>query len=352
MAYSADDTQILRGIAALTCADEVATGINLEMIEQQLVADSPKVQRHEPIDDIMNDISAKFGIPVDDLVSAPGTATAPATRMTPQPTPAYIGGSTSPYARAAVSPYAAAYAPASTGAYSPPTMYDDAAPYAASPPAAAGVSAGVTATNAYGRTHFSDPNGGFSVSTGANGHEYMRELEEIEREDDEEQRADMIADIEQLLAALEADGVDITRYENMKPDSHASTREVGAYLRTLQKRMDRNRGSAIVDELLLFGVTLLEDIFDGKHEWFGYRPDLTGFSNTARTKMRRLRPESAVLASSVLQSHSLGPASRILLELAPAAFLHAHQRRQRHDERGLFDDATMADANTNIRKHE
>lgn len=346
MAYSADDTQILRGIAALTCADEVATGINLEMIEQQLVADSPKVQRHEPIDDIMNDISAKFGIPVDDLVSAPG-----ASRATPQPpasaapTPAYIGGSTSPYSRA--SPYAA---PATT-TYSPPTMYDDAGAYV-SPPAAAGVSAGVTATNAYGRTHFSDPNGGFSVSAGSGTHEYMRELEEIEREDDEEQRADMIADIEQLLAALEADGVDITRYENMKPDSHASTREVGAYLRTLQKRMDRNRGSAIVDELLLFGVTLLEDIFDGKHEWFGYRPDLTGFSNTARTKMRRLRPESAVLASSVLQSHSLGPASRILLELAPAAFLHAHQRRQRHDERGLFDDATMADANTNIRKHE
>jgi hypothetical protein len=173
----------------------------------------------------------------------------------------------------------------------------------------------------------------------------------LEGENLEDEKADMLADIELLLSALDADGVNIERFESQKPGQGASYKEVQAFCRMLQKKVDRNRGSAIVEEIIIFGTSLLEDIFDGKTEYFGYKPDLTGYSNTARTKMRRLRPESSVLASSVLQSNSMGPGMRLALELIPSMVLHSRARKQQHGETGIFDDSSMVDANTTIRRH-
>lgn len=356
------DRQIVRGLDALINKDVVAPGMSLIDIERALINETPDYkQRHEPepMDGIIHEIGDQFGISVDDIVGElpPRQGSHMHNNGSYRATQASRTSPPQFETRARSSPNQSSYARDTRGDTSG-SVYESARP---TPPAV------------YDSTDYSDddnddvPEGLYSRQSLASGYtreqrhrnnfnsiiphdqDFSNRLEIGENMEDE--KAEMLADIELLLSALEADGVPIERLEQAKPTMDSPYKQVQSFFRGLQKKVDKNRGSAIIEEGVIFGVSLLEDLFDGKNEYFGYRPDLTGYSNTARTKMRRLRPESAVLASSVLQSSSMGPGTRMLLELIPSMVLHSRARRQQYGETGVFDDSSMVTANTTIRRH-
>lgn len=330
------DSQILRGLDALVNKDNVAPGIDLVALERQLINEPPTPAEEDPalpLDTYINNLGGHYGVDVSDIIAAIPAKSSPAAYGASE----VRRSSPSTDIRASARP-------------TPPAVYDE------------------EETSVYDHDELAVPEDLYARKKGDFESSVTREqarrqsFNSVVAQDStfsstlehginsEDEKADMLADIELLLSALEADGVDTTTLQSSRPNQTSHISAVQSYCRALQKKVDRQRGSAIVEEMVIFGTSLLEDLFDGKNEWFGYKPDLTGYSNTARTKMRRLRPESSVLASSVLQSGSMGPGMRMMLELIPSMVLHTRSRRQQHGEAGLFDDSTMADANTTIRR--
>lgn len=335
------DRQIVRGLDALINKDLVAPGANLIDVERALINETPDYKQRqtpEPLNDLIRDIGEQYSLDIADIVgddvrAAPHGGAAPHSSAAPQRSaPTYSAYSASP-----------PNVRSSASVLRSPQVYDDDDDDDDDVP-----------DDLYSRENIND---GYtreqrhrSNFNSIIAHD-SKISDRVEIENEEDEKAELLADIELLLSALEADGVPIERLEQAKPTMSSSYRQVQSFARGLQKKVDKNRGSALIEESVIFAVSLLEDFFDGNNEYFGYRPDLTGYSNTARTKMRRLRPESAVLASSVLHSSSMGPGTRMMFELLPSMVLHSRARRQQHGEAGIFDDSSMVTANTEIRRH-
>ena len=110
-------------------------------------------------------------------------------------------------------------------------------------------------------------------------------FKEIETDDNsfsftkEEQEDDMAFKLEQidmLKTSLSNDGVDISRVPDVSPSSESS--EINAVHKILLLKNDRQRYADVFEEIILSGAYGLETLFDGQKEYFNRKPDLTGWS--------------------------------------------------------------------------
>lgn len=170
-------------------------------------------------------------------------------------------------------------------------------------------------------------------------YEYLKEQEQIE-----EQKERMLADIEELQDELQADDIDTSRIPNVNMDSDYV--EVNYVYKILKRKYDKSRCEELGSGLYTTGAKALEMLFDGNKSYFGYRPDLTGWHRTVKSKMRRMRYENSVIVSDFLEKNNIGPVKRVMLELVPSAFLYSLTRREQHgtynytppDKLGALDD--------------
>jgi hypothetical protein len=71
----------------------------------------------------------------------------------------------------------------------------------------------------------------------------------------------------------------------------------------------------------------LENVFDGKREVLGSKIDLTGYSDTVKVKLRRMRYDTSNFVSGIMQGYNISSGWRIMLELVPSLFLYSRNRR-------------------------
>lgn len=164
-------------------------------------------------------------------------------------------------------------------------------------------------------------------------------MDKAERED---QKIRMLEEIDAIRENLEEDGIDVSRVPNVDPESKFE--KIESVLRTLQLKNDREQYSNMATELIGLGATGAEKIFDGKREFFGTRPDLTGWSATAQAKLHKMRYDTSNVVGQVVSQFRIPSWLRILLSLIPSAFIHSQQRRKQYGEPTLKDDAGYNDA--------
>lgn len=99
--------------------------------------------------------------------------------------------------------------------------------------------------------------------------------------------------------------------------------EVERVFEQLRYRNDHARYCGFAKELAEVGAYGLEWAFDGKKNYFGIRPNLTGWGATLNIKMRRLRYETSRLVSDGMAAYNLGNFSRLCLELVPSMVIHS-----------------------------
>ncbi len=58
------------------------------------------------------------------------------------------------------------------------------------------------------------------------------------------------------------------------------------------------------------------------------KPDLTGYSDTVKVKLRRLKYETSTIASTIMEQYDISPLTRIVLELVPGMFIHSTLRKK------------------------
>ena len=151
------------------------------------------------------------------------------------------------------------------------------------------------------------------------------DAEFVEKEDEEDEMARIMEQIDLLKTNLESEGVDLSRI----PDVNTSTskREAKAVLRMLQIKNDRLRYCDFFEEGILAMAYGLENVFDGKREVLGSKIDLTGYSDTVKVKLRRMRYDTSNFVSGIMQGYNISSGWRIMLELVPSLFLYSRNRR-------------------------
>ena len=99
--------------------------------------------------------------------------------------------------------------------------------------------------------------------------------------------------------------------------------------------------------MILSGAYGLEYVFDGKREVFGRQPDLTGWADTVKVKLRRMRFETSTFVQEVMQEYNMSAGVRLALELIPSMFLYSRNRRLTQND-NLVSDVDYKNAITNL----
>jgi SMC interacting uncharacterized protein involved in chromosome segregation len=92
----------------------------------------------------------------------------------------------------------------------------------------------------------------------------------LNQEDEEEEMAHMVEQVDTLKANLTEAGIDISNIQEITVDT--PKREAQKVLRVLQIKNDRLRYCDIFEESILAGAYALEKIFDGEREIFVNNP--------------------------------------------------------------------------------
>ena len=149
--------------------------------------------------------------------------------------------------------------------------------------------------------------------------------------------AKIMEQIDLLKTNLENEGVNLERI----PDVNAGTskKEARSILKILQIKNDRLRYCDFFEEGILAVAYGLEGVFNGNREIFGSKIDLTGYSDTVKVKLRRMRYDTSNFVSSVMQGYNINSGWRIVLELIPSLFLYSRDRRLKANDNLISDDA-------------
>ena len=89
-----------------------------------------------------------------------------------------------------------------------------------------------------------------------------------------------------------------------------------------------NAASSFISISFLFNSKRSKFLFDGKKEYFGLQPDLLGWSETVKVKLRRLKFETSEIVSNTIRKRNISSGARLAMELLPSMFLYSRSKKQ------------------------
>jgi hypothetical protein len=356
---SRGDVHILRGLDAILNPEHIAPNTNFREIERQMINDgvlAPRVK--EPEDKFNEDLveaAQKIGLSLDDIPLDKATirnitGRAGASQQYGQParqsfTPAPARQSQGP------APAGRPAYPADDGSSSESSDSDE-QPSARPPPVQTSYAS--PRPTSYSQ-HFEDKD----LETRTVEQQRRSHIDTVigssnqggiplfEAEKREDKKCEMLADIDSHMSLLSGMGVDTTRWATVDKDTdYASVESMHKFL---SYKYDKARYSSFAEELIMLGAYTLEDLFDGKRMWFGKCPNMKGYHNQARIKLRRVRNDTAQIVSATMQSiDGVGPLIRLLIEFIPNMFIYSHVRSEQYEEPDAIteDDVAMARSRT------
>jgi len=163
------------------------------------------------------------------------------------------------------------------------------------------------------------------------------DAEFLNQEDEDDEMARIAEQVDLLRTNLEQEGIDLTNIAKISETT--SKKEAKRILRILQIKNDRLRYCDFFEEGILAVAYGLEGVFNGQREIFGSKIDLTGYSDTVKVKLRRMRYDTSNFVSSIMQGYNISSGWRIILELIPSLFLYSRERRLKANDNLMSDDA-------------
>lgn len=152
----------------------------------------------------------------------------------------------------------------------------------------------------------------------------------LKKEQEEDTKSILLEDIDELRFELEGDDVDISRVPEVDQDSPLA--DVQKVHKMLRVKYIRRRYNDFGHEIILAGAQGIGELFDGNRKVGPYKPNLNGWHNEVRTKLRRMRYETATIVSDIVQEYNIGPFSRLLLELVPSAVIYSNMKKNQHGQ--------------------
>lgn len=148
---------------------------------------------------------------------------------------------------------------------------------------------------------------------------------DVDKDREEDEKANLLEQIDMLRDTLDDDGINLGSVPIVtKNNSITDIRNVHKMLRL---KNDRNRYCSFAEEMILAGAYGAEYLFDGEKEWFGRKPDLVGWPETVKVKLRRMRYDTSTFVQEIMSAYNMSPLMRLLIEILPSAFLYSRKRK-------------------------
>ena len=172
----------------------------------------------------------------------------------------------------------------------------------------------------------------YSNSNNNNNNNYNYNIEDENRED---LKLTLLEKIDNLTEELEDEGMSLDKIPKVDYTSNLDQIEYVAKL--LMLKANRNRYASLGEEFILALASGLEMLCNGDREFLGIRPDLNGYSDVVKVKLRRLRNETSQVVGNVVEKYEISPVTTLLIELIPSLFLHS-KRRKNQSYDNLYND--------------
>ena len=149
---------------------------------------------------------------------------------------------------------------------------------------------------------------------------------DMEQEIEDERRNTLLEQIESLRDDLSELGVSVdgTQYY---ASYDAPLKRIEEVHRRLTYRYNKMKYNSIAEEALVAGASLLEMVFNGRHEYFGCKPDITGYSDVVKSKLKRIRVETSTAVSRFVTKNQVGVMPRLMMELLPSLITQSQRRK-------------------------
>lgn len=171
----------------------------------------------------------------------------------------------------------------------------------------------------------------------------IKPVEPVFPDDKEDEKIVMLEKIDMLKEVLEENCINLSRVPSV--DMKSEYKQIKHVLRVLQIKNDRDKLSVFAEEGILLSTALLEFMCDGEKEYLGFKPDLVGWSDTVKMKLRRLKFETSSIVGELVQDTSIHPGMRLLIELVPSMILYGrNQSIKRQRKENALSDARMHQA--------
>jgi hypothetical protein len=168
----------------------------------------------------------------------------------------------------------------------------------------------------------------------------------IDDENREDLKVSLLEKIDNLMEELEDDGISLDKIP--KVDYNTDLEKIEYVTKLLMLKSNRNRYASLGEEFILAMASGLEMVCNGDREFFGLRPDLQGYSDVVKVKLRRLRNETSQVVGNVVEKYEISPFTTLLIELIPSLFLHSKRRKNQISD-NLYND--LSDDINEIRKY-
>lgn len=147
----------------------------------------------------------------------------------------------------------------------------------------------------------------------------------IDDENREDLKVSLLEKIDNLMEELEDDGISLDKIP--KVDYNTDLEKIEYVTKLLMLKSNRNRYASLGEEFILAMASGLEMVCNGEREFLGLRPDLQGYSDVVKVKLRRLRNETSQVVGNVVEKYEISPLTTLLIELIPSLFLHSKRRK-------------------------
>jgi len=168
----------------------------------------------------------------------------------------------------------------------------------------------------------------------------------IDDENREDLKVSLLEKIDNLMEELEDDGISLDKIPRV--DYNTDLEKIEYVTKLLMLKSNRNRYASLGEEFILAMASGLEMVCNGDRELFGLRPDLQGYSDVVKVKLRRLRNETSQVVGNVVEKYEMSPFTTLLIELIPSLFLHSKRRKNQISD-NLYND--LSDDINEIRKY-
>lgn len=147
----------------------------------------------------------------------------------------------------------------------------------------------------------------------------------IDDENREDLKVSLLEKIDNLMEELEDDGVSLDKIPRV--DYNTDLEKIEYVTKLLMLKSNRNRYASLGEEFILAMASGLEMVCNGEREFLGLKPDLQGYSDVVKVKLRRLRNETSQVVGNVVEKYEISPLTTLLIELIPSLFLHSKRRK-------------------------
>lgn len=135
----------------------------------------------------------------------------------------------------------------------------------------------------------------------------------------EDDREELLENCCSLRDELKELGINISNIP--EPHSSMSKEELERIFRRLRIKNDRKRATTTAEELIFLAAKGAGKIFNGKHEFFGYKLDARGWDAIVKGKFKRMRFDTSAWVSGIMKEYTMSSGMRIGVELVPSLLI-------------------------------